>query len=159
YAEADVEGLAKTLRAAGYPPENVVLLTQSAAAKDLRFAPEAAKIRGELKLLLQNRTREDTVLVAFAGHGVQFQNDEEAYFCPTDARLGDGSRLVSRSEVYGEWGRCPAGVRVLLVDACRNDPLADHSRARSTVRLESSTRPSIAEPPAGVVALFSCSKG
>src|SRR5437867_2634825 len=29
YAEADVEGLGKTLRAAGYPPENVVLMTQS----------------------------------------------------------------------------------------------------------------------------------
>src|SRR5437667_575621 len=75
YAEADVEGLAKTLRTAGYRPENVVLMTQSAAAKDLRFAPEAAKIRSELKLLLQNRNREDTVLIAFAGHGVQFQND------------------------------------------------------------------------------------
>jgi tetratricopeptide (TPR) repeat protein len=159
YAEADVEGLAKTLRAAGYPRENVVLLTQAAAAKDLRFAPESGKIRSELKLLLQNRNREDTVLVAFAGHGVQFRDEAESYFCPADARLGDKSTLVSLSEVYQELERCPAGVKVLLVDACRNDPLADHSRARATVRLESSTRPGIAEPPAGVVALFSCSKG
>src|SRR6516164_5497526 len=52
YAEADVEGLDKTLRAAGYPAENVVVMTQSAAAKDLRFAPESGKIRSELKLLL-----------------------------------------------------------------------------------------------------------
>src|SRR5206468_2101504 len=159
YAEADVEGLAKTLRAAGYPPENVVVMSQSAAAKDLRFAPEAGKIRAELKLLLQNRGQADTVLIAFAGHGVQFQNDDEAYFCPADARLADRATLVSLSEVYQELERCPAGVKVLLVDACRNDPLADHSRARNTVQLESSTRPAVAEPPAGVVALFSCSKG
>jgi uncharacterized caspase-like protein len=159
YAEADVEGLAKTLRAAGYPPENVVLLTQAAAARDLRFAPEAAKVRRELALLLQNRTKEDTVVIAFAGHGVQLQGDDEAYFCPADARLADKATLVSLSEVYRELERCPAGVKVLLVDACRNDPLADHSRARATVRLESATRPGIAEPPAGVVALFSCSKG
>ena len=33
YAEADVEGLAKALRAAGYPSENVVVMTQSAAAR------------------------------------------------------------------------------------------------------------------------------
>src|SRR5947207_6375006 len=64
YAEADVDGLAKTLRTLGYRPENVVLMTQAAAAKDLRFAPEATKIRAELRLLLQNRRREDTVLVA-----------------------------------------------------------------------------------------------
>src|SRR5262249_36280061 len=159
YAEADVEGLGKTLRAAGYAPENVVLMTQAAAARDLRFAPEAGKIRTELKLLLQNRTREDTVVIAFAGHGVQFQNDEEAYFCPAVARMADRATLVSLSEVYKELEQCPAGVKVLLLDACRNDPLSDHSRARNTVQLESATRPSIAEPPAGVVALFSCSKG
>ena len=60
----------------------------------------AGKIRSELKLLLQNRTKEDTVLIAFAGHGVQFQNDEESYFCPADARLAERSTLVSLAEVY-----------------------------------------------------------
>src|SRR5262249_4656375 len=81
YAEADVEGMGKTLRATGYPADNVVLMSQSAAARDLRFAPEASKIRNELRLLLKNRSREDTVLIAFAGHGVQFRDDDEAYFC------------------------------------------------------------------------------
>ena len=40
-----------------HPDLNAHDTTQSAAAKDLRFAPEAAKIRSELKLLLQNRNR------------------------------------------------------------------------------------------------------
>jgi formylglycine-generating enzyme required for sulfatase activity len=48
---------------------------------------------------------------------------------------------------------------VLLVDACRNDPQSDNSRARSLVRLESVTRPQQARPPGGVAALFSCSEG
>src|SRR5882724_4775056 len=39
YAEADVDGLGKTLLAAGYRTENVVFMTQSVAAKDPRFAP------------------------------------------------------------------------------------------------------------------------
>src|SRR5262245_60718937 len=159
YAEADVEALARTLYSAGYQRENVVLMTQSAAANDLRFAPESAKIRRELKLLLGNRAKEDTILIAFAGHGVQFSKEEESYFCPADARLGERSTLISLSEVYKELERCPARVKVLLADACRNDPLADHSRARSTVQLESSTRPAVAEPPAGLIALFSWSEG
>src|SRR5262245_21576960 len=132
YAEADVEALARTLQNAGYRPENVVLMTQSSAANNLRFAPEAAKIRRELKLLLGNRGKEDTILIAFAGHGVQFSKEEESYFCPADARLADRSSLISLSEVYRELERCPARVKVLLADACRNDPQADHSRARST---------------------------
>src|SRR5207248_2100176 len=136
-------GLARALRAAGYPGENVVVMTQSAAARDLRFAPEAAKVRRELALLLKNRSRDDTVLVAFAGHGVQFRGDATPYFCPADARLGDKATLLALSEVYRELERCPARVKLLLVDACRNDPLADHSRARATVRLESSTRPAV----------------
>ena len=90
----------RTLRAAGYLPENVVLMTQSAAARDLRFAPESAKIRSELRLLLQNRRRDDTVLIAFAGHGVQFQNDDQAYFCPADARLAEETRRYAGAPAY-----------------------------------------------------------
>jgi uncharacterized caspase-like protein len=90
---------------------------------------------------------------------VQFAGDATPYFCPADARLADKATLLALSGVYRELERCPARVKLLLVDACRNDPLADHSRARATVRLESSTRPAVAEPPAGVVALFSCSQG
>ena len=58
-------------------------------------------------------------------------------------KLGDdlylfiGDTYESNSSVF------VAGDQVLLVDACRNDPLSDHSRARNTVQLESSTRPSI----------------
>jgi uncharacterized caspase-like protein len=90
---------------------------------------------------------------------VQFSKEGESYFCPADARLIDRASLISLSEVYAELERCPARVKVLLVDACRNDPLADNSRSRSIVQLESSTRPAMPEPPAGLIALFSCSEG
>src|SRR5262249_39609925 len=144
---------------AGYQPDNVVLMTQSAAAKNLRFAPESAKIRRELKLLLGNRAKEDTILIAFAGHGVQFSKEEESYFCPADARLADRSTLISLRGVPRGWARAPARLKVPRGAPCRTAPLADHSRSRATVRLESSTRPAVAEPPAGLIALFSCSEG
>ena len=48
--------------------------------------------------------------------------------------------------------------RLLLADACRNDPVVDRSR-RVTADLNSVTRPQTAQPPGGVAALFSCSAG
>ena len=46
-----------------------------------------------------------------------------------------------------------------MVDACRNDPRSDNSRAWSRVQLESVTRPQQTPPPGGVMAFFSCSEG
>ena len=98
------------------------------------------------------------MVVALAGHGVQFQNDTASYFCASDAKVNDKTTLISLDEIYKELDKSGAGLKLLLVDACRNDPLSDNSRVRSTVRLESVTRPQ-KEPPGGVMAPFSCSKG
>jgi TPR repeat protein/uncharacterized caspase-like protein len=158
FAEADVVQLAQVLRDAGYRPENVTLLTQTRGAENHRFLPLAANIRKELRLLLKNRTRADSVIVAFAGHGVEFRGSADHYFCPMDAALSDKQTLISLNEVYKELERCRAGVKLLLADACRNDPVADHSR-RVTADLTSVSRPQTAPPPGGVAALFSCSAG
>ena len=106
FAEADVSSLAETLRLGGYEPGNIVLLTQTVGAKKARFLPAAGHIKKELDLLLADLDRDDSVLIAFAGHGVQFQGEDGSYFCPMDAKLE----------------KCGAGLKVLLVDACRNDP-------------------------------------
>jgi TPR repeat protein len=158
YAEPDVTELARVLRDAGYRPENVVLMTQTAGAEYARSLPLAANVRKELRLLLRTRSRDDTVLVALAGHGVQFKGSDEQFFCPMDARLADRETLISLTELYRELERCPARVKLLLADCCRNDPQSDHSRAAG-MRLESVTRPQTLPLPAGVSALFSCSAG
>ncbi|HTK78509.1 MAG TPA: caspase family protein, partial [Gemmataceae bacterium] len=158
FAEADVVQLAQVLRDSGYRPENVVLLTQAHGAENHRFLPLAANIRKELRLLLKNRARADSVIVAFAGHGVEFRGSDDHFFCPMDAALSDKQTLVSLGEVYKELEHCQAGFRLLLADACRNDPVVDRSR-RATADLNSVTRPQTAQPPGGVAALFSCSAG
>jgi formylglycine-generating enzyme required for sulfatase activity len=159
YSEDDVTELAEVLRASGYKPGNVVLMTQTVGARRPRFLPLAGQVRKELRLLLQDLAENDGVLVALAGHGVQFVGDPESYFCPADARLADKSTLIPLGEVYKELEACGAGMKVLLVDACRNDPRSDNSRARAVVSLQSVTRPTLAKPPGGVVAFFSCSPG
>jgi uncharacterized caspase-like protein len=137
YSEADVTELAQVLEAGGYQAGNVVLMTQAAGAEDPRFLPLAGQVRKELKLLLQDLDENDQVLIALAGHGVQFVGDPESYFCPADAKLADKSTLIPLGEVYKELEACGAGMKVLLVDACRNDPQSDNSRARAVVTLES----------------------
>ena len=157
YAEADMEALADVLRQAGY--KRVVLMTQSEGAKEARFLPLAANVRKTLKGLLEDLGADESVLVAFAGHGVQFAGEDDNYFCPMDAKLADKSTLVSLTEVYKDLEHCAAGTRLLLADCCRNDPRSDNARSVDRIKLESVTRPQRALPPGGVAAFFSCSAG
>jgi uncharacterized caspase-like protein len=159
YSEPDVADLARTLIDSGYSADNVVLLTQTLGAEQPRFAPTGENIRRELKLLLGDRTAEDTVMIAFAGHGVQFRNNDESWFCPADARLAERPTLISLTELYRELAACRAGSKVLLIDACRNEPQTDNSRSRAEVEVGYFTRAQEREPPPQTAALFSCSAG
>lgn len=159
YSEPDITEMAQVLLKSGYRPENVVLMTQTTGAEDDRFLPRAAEIRRELRLLLKGLSENDSVIIGFAGHGVQFKNETEVYFCPAGTRLADRETLVSLTEVYAELEKCPAHFKLLISDACRNDPLTSNARSLDMVKLESLTRPQKKTPPGGVAALFSCSSG
>jgi tetratricopeptide (TPR) repeat protein/uncharacterized caspase-like protein len=161
YAAADVTELARVLvRDCGYRADHVVLMTQAEAATNLDRAPEAEKIRTELATFLRLCEEGDSLLIAIAGHGLQFIGDDECYFCPADARLADPKTLIGvRKELYAALQNCRAGFKLLLVDACRNDPRTTVSRdANPKVKLDSFTRPRELTP-GGTAAFFSCSAG
>ena len=147
------------LLGAGYKPDNIVLMQDDLAKlKNRRYLPEADKIRQELGLLLSGLEKGDSVLVAFSGHGVEFQGEKKNYFCPADTDLADRKTLVSLGEVYEKLKDCSAQRKLLLVDACRNDPQTSLSKGgRDKVKLQSVTRPQTEPIPKGIVALFSCS--
>jgi formylglycine-generating enzyme required for sulfatase activity len=149
YAENDATELAAVLGKAGY---EVTLLTSS--AKEARLRPTKANLEARLKEVLRKCRAGDTVVVALAGHGVHFAGHKDSYFCPTDARpfADETSTLVSLRALYGELDRSFAGVKLLLVDACRDDPRA----GRGTRGIDGDTAP---RPPSGVAALFSCRSG
>ncbi|MFL5327905.1 MAG: caspase family protein [Gemmataceae bacterium] len=151
YAVNDATELAELLRKSGY---TVTLLTDDAGAKDSQFAPTKKNIETSLKGTLAQAQRADTVVIALAGHGLQFASQQDAYFCPSDARpLPEATAsLVSLHELYQHCEQSFAGVKVLLVDACRDDPTA--ARGARGVDADSAPR-----PPRGVAALFSCSAG
>ena len=66
----------------------------------------------------------------------------------------------SLEELFAALKDCKAARKLLLVDACRNDPQSELSRSREQVKLESATRPPATEAvPKGVMALFCCDAG
>ena len=156
YCDNDASGLGEALQKLGY---RVTLLTRTEwKAKDRDdLLPTADNIRDNLKAVLRNRKPADTVLLAFAGHGEQLKKDGKMYFCPAKCDLDKPDTLVGLDEVYALLKDNAAGAKVLIVDACRNDPLP--GKSVGSEKLESVTRPDLPEPPGGTVALFSCAKG
>jgi hypothetical protein len=150
YAVNDVAELADVLKKAEY---QVTLLTDAAGKKDEKLAPTKANIEKRLHEVVRRCQRGDTLLLAFTGHGLQFGAQKDAYYCPVDARPleTETDSLVSISKIYSELEASFAGVKIVLVDACRNDPTPGRGRG-----LDADSAPS---PPKGVGVLFSCSAG
>jgi formylglycine-generating enzyme required for sulfatase activity len=149
YTENDVEDLAGVLaRQGGF---SVRLLTTSRGAMRSTDAPTVANLRAEIKKLLADKKRNDTVLVALAGHGIQgkVKEKDESFFCPADAQLNDDSKLLALGQLFKDLDGCGAGIKLLLVDACRNDPAEGRN-------VDIETLPRL---PRGTAALFSCSSG
>src|SRR5689334_16576636 len=68
----------------------------------------------------------DVALFYYAGHGMQFQGQN--YLMPVDAKLSDASDLpfeMSRVEDVVAAMAPARNVRIVLLDACRDNPLAD----------------------------------
>ena len=149
FAEADVTELAEVLQTAGY---RVTLLTGAEGDRDPSRRPTRANIEKRLAELLGGCRKGDTVVVGLSGHGLQFEGQPDAYFCPRDARPlpGRTETLVSLGTIYRELESSFAAVKVLLVDACRDDPTA----VRGARGVDADRAP---RPPRGVAALFSCS--
>jgi uncharacterized caspase-like protein len=97
YSENDVVELAQVLRGAGY---DVTLLCDGEGKKDAARAPSKANIERALKAVLAKCKRVDTVLVAFAGHGLQFEGLKDAFFYPQDVRPFPNRADALRSPRY-----------------------------------------------------------
>jgi formylglycine-generating enzyme required for sulfatase activity len=166
YTENDAEGLAEALQKpeAGF---RVRVLTGSRGRQDKQDAPTAANVKKAIGELLAKRKRGDVVLIAFAGHGVTLElKDPDGkgepktypYFCAADADLldprystGESDTMVNLDELFSRLGRCGAGTKLVLMDACRNQLTVKAGR-----RSLSGDGTSI---PVGVAALYSCGRG
>ena len=146
YAENDVTELAQLLKENGY---EVILLCDAEGKKNESKVPSKDNIEKHFQeLLAKCKTKGDTMLVAFAGHGLQVK--ENAFFCPVDAKPSENQTktLISLTNVFEEMQQSYAGVKVVLIDACRGDLTLKRGPKGATS----------ARPPRGVAAFFSCSE-
>jgi hypothetical protein len=153
YTHNDILEFAEILRKRGFAKDNIVLMYDGQGVKP-RLLPESKKIQEQVGLLLERLRPEDTVIVALSGHGVQFKGEKGNYFCPLDAELKDRDTLLALDGLYKQLEECKAQRKLLVVDACRNDPLTPLGKGGRPVR---DLQP---DPvPGGIVALFSCGPG
>ena len=150
YAERDVQELARTLEAGGY---DVHLLTGSLPSVQ-RATGEV--IRKVIDDVLSKRAEDELILFAFAGHGGQEQSQtansnrrQDCYFCPQDADRSDRKTLIQIGDLFDEFHRRNSGPTLLLVDACRDDPVRGRGMDGSTVE----------DLPEGVAMLLGCRSG
>lgn len=180
YAGKDAERLGALLRN-DCQFDTVIVLSETAAAleKNPKLAPERANIVAEIQKQLGEARKDDTVVLVFSGHGVQYDADEDVgpngkkepsvYFAPIDARF-EGltpkeakESLIHLNGIFDALANCPASVRLLLADCCRDDALAN-PKVRSRGPNDSDSLPSLSKPQAlqprkAVVAFFGCKAG
>lgn len=160
WAVDDIEGIGKALKNLGFL---VVSMTSNDTIPS-RHPSNRDDIVDQLDTFLNNLSKDDTVVVAFSGHGVQLKTDasdpagvKELYFCPEKADCSDPTTLVPMSLIMGNLNRCKAGRKLLLVDACRSD-ITPPSKSK-TVPITELPAAGYKRPPVpvGMTAMFSCS--
>jgi len=116
----DAEDVAASLRTLGFE----VILKIDAGRRDFDVA---------MTQFARVATYADTALFYYAGHALQYQGQN--YLMPTDAQLEDEVSLryemVSLDDVRAGLERA-GGVKIMILDACRNNPVVDTLKRRMT---------------------------
>ena len=166
----DIVALQKQLLAVGFPQDHVTLMHEG--AQERRYQPYKSNIEVELGLLLgeldESGTRlkkrglaepGDLVIVAFSGHGIHPTGENKSYFCPIDAIVNKSRSMVALEKIYKLLELSPAGVKLLVVDACRNDPRPGGQKAMKATTETKGFAKTLENPPKGILVLSSCAPG
>jgi Caspase domain len=110
----DAQSMAQMLNQAGFEVIAATDLTQSDMIKVVQDFSEKVAARGP----------NTVAMVYYAGHGVQLEG--ENYLIPVDAKVSSPSELVADSvrlvDVMATLEAIPSRVRIVVLDACRNNP-------------------------------------
>jgi formylglycine-generating enzyme required for sulfatase activity len=155
FCGADMQSLAQKLIGAGFSAEQVLVLHDNASQS--KYRPLKPNIERQLGLVLDAVERGDLVVVGFSGHGVHLNG--KSYLCPEEARLEEPATLISLEGVYEKLQRCSASFKLLLVDACRNDPRPGGTKSLTPTAQSRQFAQSLDHPPEGILLLTSCAPG
>ena len=139
----DATAMARELKAAGF---EVVL------HRDLDFK----RMVNAVEVFTDSITGGDQVVVFFAGHGVQIKTG--SYLLPIDIEASSESQVEKTSyglaDLTDKLSDAKASFALVMVDACRNNPLKSKGRSIGAARGLSAI-----EPPKGHMVVYSASKG
>jgi uncharacterized caspase-like protein/Tfp pilus assembly protein PilF len=121
-AAADAKAIAAALiKYADFPEKQVVLLTTEGALK-----PTGLTIEEKLLEIRNAAKPDDLMLFFFAGHGIEAEG--ERYLLTYEANIASGATLRRTAYAVTELMRAmenmPVAHRIVMVDACRDNPLA-----------------------------------
>jgi hypothetical protein len=115
----DAHDIAQTLESLGF--EVILKIDVGKGEFDRSLAAFARKASGA-----------DTALFYYAGHGLQFQGQN--YFLPVDIEVQDSAdvefQAIHQDRILEAIRRAP-GVRIVILDSCRDNPLAKQFATRS----------------------------
>jgi sulfatase modifying factor 1 len=153
----DILEFKKALLETDFENGNIVVMHDRQS--DRRLISEHDKIVEKLDLFLAKMRPEDTVVLALSGHGVLFAGEKSGYFCPVDAKVSTKSKLIPMEgpkSIFERLEKCQAGTKLLIANACRNDPRSAVSEAGDPIKL-ADDYPEVV--PKGIAAIYSCAAG
>lgn len=161
----DVKALAECLTDAGFRPENVTVLHDS-AAEALR--PVKKNVETQILRTLAAAGPEDLVFLVFSGHG--YTLGDKTFIAPQDAKSPKNemdtaakNTLISLDWLHDAVRKSRAKTKLLFIDACRDGVVyVDESGRPLTGRTATRRRgaASVALPtPAGMLQLAACEVG
>ncbi|MCA9093232.1 MAG: SUMF1/EgtB/PvdO family nonheme iron enzyme [Planctomycetaceae bacterium] len=154
YAEQDVQEVGAELKRQGF---EVTILTGSGEG-----AKQATRVNvlATIRQLVAPLSKSDVMLVMLSGHGQQFDvrhpdgmTKNDAFYCPVDGVNNDPETLVSISYLIDEILAPNVGRKLVLIDACRDQP-KDSTRGSSK-----GVQGRVIALPEDTAVLFSCKAG
>ncbi|HSB10335.1 MAG TPA: caspase family protein [Blastocatellia bacterium] len=124
-ASNDAKELASALIShGGFPRDQVTTLASDGPPRN---RPTRGNILRKLSNLQGVVPADGLLVVAFSGHGIE--RGGRAYLLPTDAQMSENLKLLEETaievDVIKKWIRqTGVGQVVMIIDACRNDPVA-----------------------------------
>lgn len=155
FAGRDALAFGESLAQSGF--EDHIFLVHD-EAKEARYKPFKANIEKQLEIVLGLAGPDDLVIVSFAGHGMHL--DGKSYLCPSEA---DDQRpaetMIAVDDVYRRLTECKASLKLLVVDACRDDPRPPTRRSAVSKTENKQLAAAFERPPEGILVLSSCAPG
>jgi hypothetical protein len=132
-------------------PRNQIAELSDKAAKPT--PPVKSAIENTIVEFLATARAQDHIVLFFAGHAAEIGN--EAFLVPLDGKLDDPQRLISIGWLFGEFSKCKARQKMLILDVCRFDPGRAGLQPGSEP-MGNAMEARMRNPPAGVEIWLAC---